>query len=816
MKSYLSCLVLGLLMTAVSQGQTFKFYGKVVDRQLQPIAFASVQLKEMKHGVLTREDGSFSVEAEPGKYDVIVTMVGFESQLVSISLTRDQEQNFILQEEPRDLGEVIVRVKSKDRAEEMIRKVIEKKHEILDASGPYSVNIYIKAVQVDSFPEKKTKDSLYTPSVIEFLDKMNMTEISLKLDQGSSQQFKEQRLAVTKRGDASRLFYLSATEGDFNLYNNVLKAPQLSEIPFISPVSYSGLVAYRFKTIRIERKGKERIYTISIKPRQLSNATVEGEITISDSLLAVLHSRFVLPAYHLPEYDHFEVEQQYELVNGKAWMITRQKFRYYSKTNKGRVSGETMAVYKNFELQKNFPRGYFNDEVSVTAKEAYEKDSLFWSQERSEPLTEKEIRFIQYKDSIYNVTHTRAYLDSMDRVINRITWDKVLLWGIVLNDHEKERQWTFSSITSMLQFFEFGGTRIKLPASYDRTFKNRKKLHLRTDLSYGFRNMDVKGNVTVAHLYNPFTRGEVEFSGGRDFAKIFENDAWINNMKRSNIYLNNYFNIRHAVEVLNGFEVRNSFRIALRRSVHDYEINPKIDSLFPNWLSDNQIVHFEPYNAFYGTIHFRYTPAQKYIREPKEKIILGSKWPTIFIEWRKGIKGIFNSSIDFDYLETGLEQRWKFGTLGVSSYKLKAGSFLNTKDLRLVDHQFQRQGDPLWFRNPERSFQSLDSTFAVFKWHYEFHHIHEFNGVLINKIPLMKKLQVKEVIGTGFLIAPERNLRYVEAFAGLERVFKWPFNPLTKFKLGVYVAGSAANKFNNPIQFKISFSKWDWVRNKWL
>jgi hypothetical protein len=66
------------------------------------------------------------------------------------------------------------------------------------------------------------------------------------------------------------------------------------------------------------------------------------------------------------------------------------------------------------------------------------------------------------------------------------------------------------------------------------------------------------------------------------------------------------------------------------------------------------------------------------------------------------------------------------------------------------------------------------------------------------------------------LIAPERNLRYVEAFAGLERVFKWPFNPLTKFKLGVYIAGSAANKFNNPIQFKVSFSKWDWVRNKWL
>src|SRR6185503_7513709 len=172
---------------------------------------------------------------------------------VSISLTKDQEQNFILQEIPKDLSEVIIRVKAKDRAEEIIRKVIENKQEILSAAGPYSCNIYIKAIQVDSFPEKnKSKDSLSTPSVIEYLDKMNMTEISLKLDYASAQQYKEERLAVTKRGDASRLFYLSATEGDFNLYNNVLKAPGLSEIPFISPISYSGLVAYRFKTIRIE------------------------------------------------------------------------------------------------------------------------------------------------------------------------------------------------------------------------------------------------------------------------------------------------------------------------------------------------------------------------------------------------------------------------------------------------------------------------------------------------------------------------------------------------------------------------------------
>jgi hypothetical protein len=48
-----------------------------------------------------------------------------------------------------------------------------------------------------------------------------------------------------------------------------------------------------------------------------------------------------------------------------------------------------------------------------------------------------------------------------------------------------------------------------------------------------------------------------------------------------------------------------------------------------------------------------------------------------------------------------------------------------------------------------------------------------------------------------------------------ERVFKWPFNPLARVKLGVYLVGSVANVFNNPVQFKIGLTTWDRLRNNW-
>jgi hypothetical protein len=238
--------------------------------------------------------------------------------------------------------------------------------------------------------------------------------------------------------------------------------------------------------------------------------------------------------------------------------------------------------------------------------------------------------------------------------------------------------------------------------------------------------------------------------------------------------------------------------------------------LFSDVLDNNQAVAFPSYNAVYGKLRLEYTPGQRYIREPKEKVILGSAWPTFYAQYRKGIPGVLKSVIDFDYLEFGIQQSVKLGVMGTSSYSVKTGSFLNQKDLRLVDYKFQRRGDPILFLNPNEAFQSLDSSFATFKRFYEGHYIHEFNGALLNKIPFFKKIGLREIAGAGFLIAPERNLRYAELFTGVERVFKYPFNQLGKFKIGVYVVGSVANQFHNPVQFKIGITTWDKRKGKWF
>jgi len=818
-------LFISFTFSATAFSQYHKIFGKITNGKQDALAFASVQVKEIKQGTITKEDGSYILELEEGKYDLVITLVGYKPQVITIIVRKaDLQQNIIMEAaEATNLSEVVIKGRNRDRAEEFIRNVIRNKEAIQDAAGAYSCKVYIKALQEDSMPVKKSKKPI-SDSLLKIqqanaeLNKMAMAEIVLQLDHGSTKNIKEERTGIKRRGNTQSLFFLSTTEGDFSFYNNLVNIPSVSQTPFLSPLSYSGLLAYRYKLIKTEIVNGKKIFTISIKPRQLSNATVEGEITIADSIWVVLHTKLKLPKYHLAEYDLFEVEQQYSFVNDKAWMITRQQFTYSAASGKKRSSGQTTVTYNNYELNKQFEKKYFGDELSSATAEAYKRDSTFWQTNRTEPLTEKEVRFIHYKDSIYSATHTEAYLDSMDRKINTITWQKLLFKGQNFNDHKKRRNWYIPPVPNLYQPLQFGGTRIQPSFNYFKTYQSRKNIDLFTEASYGIRNKDLNGSIRLSRMYNPFNRGFYSVRLQKSFDFIFNGDAWINMISRSNLYLNKGVGFGHGLELVNGLFFYSDVDMAFRRSLSNYKTGTLVDSsVIGNLFDSNKVVAFTPYNAFYGTLRLEYTPHQRYIREPKEKVILGSSWPTFYALWKKGIPGIFNSTVNFDYTEFGIKQTFKIGLLGTSSYTIKTGSFFNTKDLRLVDYKRERRGDPVLFSNPNEAFQSLDSSFPIFKRFYEAHYVHEFNGAILNKIPFFKKIGLREIAGTGILFAPERdNLRYIEVFTGVERVFKYPFNQLGKFKLGVYVCGSAANQFRNPVQFKIGVTTWDRKNGKWF
>jgi hypothetical protein len=151
-------LFISFLLTAATQsvfGQAYKISGIVMDVKRQPLALASVEVKEAKLGQTTKEDGSYSLELERGQYDLIVSMVGFKSRVINLSVNQDLEQTSWLEiNDTASLEEFVVKVKYKDRAEEFIRKVVQNKG-TPGCGRRYSCTSNIKASQQDSVEKKK-------------------------------------------------------------------------------------------------------------------------------------------------------------------------------------------------------------------------------------------------------------------------------------------------------------------------------------------------------------------------------------------------------------------------------------------------------------------------------------------------------------------------------------------------------------------------------------------------------------------------------------------------------------------------------------
>ncbi len=804
-------LILLYSFTTEVTAQAFKISGKVVDATQQPLSYVSVKVNNLQTGTVTNEEGNFTLSLRPGKYEFVFSLIGYKTQTVLIDNAADVVQNITLEDESKELEDVQVTVTKKDRAEEIIKNVIKQKEKQLTDAQTLNYNVYIKAIE-ESDPSKTIKVLSRPVKKMDDLSKMSMAEIFLKVDYAYPNKIKEERVGVKLRGKTNNLFFLTTTDGDFNFYKGLVKVPSVATLPILSPISYSGLVAYKFKTLNIRKEGDRKIYTIKITPDNPGNALVHGEVEVMDSLWVLLNTHFELPQNLLLNYDYFAVDQQYEFINNKAWLPVRQEFNYHSKIKADKFYGKTIAVYHNYKTDTTFTKNYFTTEVSSTAAKAYEQNNFFWEDVRRESLTEREGVFINRDDSVYMVTHSKAYLDSLDGDYNKITIPKIVFFGQGIYNRSKERTIILPPLLNVIKPFEIGGLRVAVDGSYTKIYPSKKKVEIEADVSFGFRNQDVKGNIRLTKLYNPFSHAYYAVYVGREFSYIYGNDSWISAYKRSNIYEKNEIGIENGVSIANGLYVSNRLEFAARNSIENYKFNNKFDTILNGTLINTNPVSFEPYNAFYNEITLRYTPHELYIREPNQKIVLGSKWPTFSLTWRKGIPQLFKSKINFDYGEFTIRQKIKLGLVGISEYSFITGSFLNKETLKLVDYKYMRRGDPFLFTEPSRNFQALDSTFAAFKIFYEGHYSHNFNGAIVNQIGFLKKLKLNEIVGGGFLFLPEKNLNYAEAFAGLEKtlnIFR------EKIKIGAYVVGSVANQYNNPVQFKFGLQYYNRTKKRW-
>jgi hypothetical protein len=818
-----------LLMVCISQSLSQQLVsGTVFDERNIPIPYAKLYIKNSAdQRTVADVNGYYEFRLFPGEYFLVYSATGYDPREAYIVMneapvTRNLQ---LFPTKLQDLEDVEVSVKKTNPGREIMMEVVKIRDKINPWNYAHSVEGYIRATEkIERKEEKKDKKEEDTdnldPSGVddpfaaekkkqdELANNMNLVEVQFTRHYSPPNKVKEIRNAYEKRGNDRNLYYTTTVKSNFNFFENLLHLDDLHQSPVSSPISGPGILSYKYRLEKQYEENGRKIHQIKIIPRSTSTSTLEGYIWVIDSLWLIQKLELTMEKGNLLVYDNFTIYQEFTHPGDSICVLSKQILTYGVKYKDESSKATTVATFSGYTFNPSFTNRFFNNELAVTEKEAYDKDSSFWSQSRQVELTDEEKAYIIAKDSIADWQNRKEYLDSIDAIFNKVTALKILWFGVDHRNRDKRYQWTISSVAAIARPIYIAGPRVAPSFYYFKKWQNERSIDSYAEVSMGFQNQDLKGRGWLRYRYDPFHFGTARISFSHEFDAIRSYDAITQIYKRENFIETTMLRLGNDYELFNGFYADLDVSFAERRSLKGYKFLEVLDEAIPN----NDPLEFQSYQALLGSLTFSYTPKQKYMREPNRKVLLGSSFPTFYVTYERGIPWLFGSDINHEYGRAGVMQTFKIGTLGTSSYHVMTGKFLSAKVLQEPDFKYQRRSDPIWFSNPLYSFQGFDTSLPSRDIFFEGHFVHHDNGAIINKIPFMKKTRIGLVVGVGGLYVKEFNYQHYELLAGLERNFKFSRRRL---RLGIYGIISDGNNIKPTPTWKVSFAILDDRNMKW-
>jgi hypothetical protein len=820
LKTHLLLLGFFLLPFLANSQDFFKLRGYVYSENNEPLIGVSVRVVNGNIGTITDEKGKYEVKLLEGLNRISMSSTGYQTEVFEVVADKDLIKNIFLKIDQKQLDEVVIKVKKRDYSYEVIKNVIANKANVLTQYQNYKAKVYIKSVEKIENKIVKKKDEDLPPQPDEQLKvaeklaikkdsipNLNIFECQLIRHQSNTGQQKEEKEAVKKIGDQSTLFFKSVTDGEFDLYRNHQKIAKIGDNEITSPLSDLTFLSYKFQLIKYYFVGQDKIYQIRVIPREAGNALYEGTIEVLEDSWVLKSVDLKLTKKGLLRYDEFAFKQEFANIQNR-WILTKTIYNWKIKEGTTKKTGTTEVIQSDYAFDLALPKRFFGDEVGVTTENAYKRDSTFWDTIRPHPLSKDEQSVIKEKERLEILHNSKAYLDSIDRVYNKITLPKIVYLGIGHINRINKTTWNFEPLLGLFDPLVIGGWRVRYGIGYYKRYENRKQISFNTNLTYGFRNEDLKGQIRLNYFYNPKKMSSINLSAGSGFNIINGAATLADIARRDNFYQNKFVHIRHRTELFNGFYTNVHGYYEVRNDLSNLKFAGQGNQIFQN----NNLQTFPTSHIYKTTVGIEYTPRQLYLREPNEKIILGSKYPTFNLDLEKAWPITGKNNNVFTQLTASMSQTFNVGVFGTSEYRISAGKFLDTTSLAVMDYKYMRGGDNYFFSPSMYTYQLIPKTFPVFSWYFESHYLHQFNGYFTSKVPLLNRTKIREVAGGGFLYIPESKYQYSELFVGLNRIFKIGKE---RIRLGAYYVVAQSNDFGVRSGFKFSFEPYNQNRNTW-
>ena len=789
-------LLLALLSGLGASAQTTRVRGRIVDATNgDPLQYVSVVFPGTTTGITTDDQGVYDLETRDTVSRVCASMVGYETQTKTLKPNNFNQVDFELQSVEFSIGSVTI-TPGANPAHPILKGVIRNKpHNDQSQYDRYRCATYTK-MELDlanikpKFKSKRLQRNF--GFVYNYVDTSALTGqayLPAMISETMADYYHSRQPAVareviraTRVSGVEDSFSIAQFTGnlqnDINFYSNFI---DLFNVRFASPLADGGTAFYDYFLVDSMKIEGRKTYKIRFHPKRLSTPVLDGEINIDSASYALRSASVRMPkGVNVNWIKHLRIENDNHMINDSTWFRNRDhiaaEFSLVMGDSSKLVSfiGQREVVYSDVELDAEMPKEVvsMDNDVMVTDVEVSQKDEHFWDKNRPYQLSQKEKNIYSMVDSVQQVPLYRNIYTLINTIIGGYWNGKYLGWG---------------PYYKMASFNKLEGFRMQVGAR--TTAAVSRKVRLSSYVAYGTRDEDVKGGGSVELMFNKRLTRKLTLSGSHDVVQL---GAGKNALTESNI-LSSVFSRggRQRLSMVNRFDAMyehewfHGFSTYLSTRLQRIYGNKYVPLLHGDSVSMNSIGASEVH------LGLRYSHNEKIYRRAFSKNYLGSKYPIFTLDFAAGLKGVLDNDCEYYRLEGGIHYSPKIPPIGYSNITIQGGKIFGRVPYPLLK---LHEGNGTYFYDPY-AFSCMNFyEFASDGW-VSFFFEHHFNGWLLGRIPLMKRLKWREVLvckgvwgvlsdkNNGSLPNTEARLLfpegmssvddpYVEMGVGIENIFK--------------------------------------------
>jgi Family of unknown function (DUF5686) len=328
------------------------------------------------------------------------------------------------------------------------------------------------------------------------------------------------------------------------------------------------------------------------------------------------------------------------------------------------------------------------------------------------------------------------------------------------------------------------GSRLRLGGRTSNKFSTR--IMPGGHIAYGFGDRRFKYGLYLTYMFNTNPRRTSTISYFHDIRQLgksenaFLDDNYLTSVLRRNpnykLTMVDQFNAFYEHEWVPGFS--NIFKV-MHQTIYPTRYVP-----FAYYSAEGDTVPGKSLTAMEFTLNTHFAYREKFLWGKFERTSLGSQYPTLDLELTYGPKGVLESTYDYFKIRMKISDKLETNPLGFFKFRLTVGKIFGTLPyplLKLHEGNETYAYDPLSFNMMNYYEFVSDEYVSLFAEQH-------FQGFFLNRIPLLRRLHWREVIGCNILYGrlsdknkavmlfpqglSKLNWPYYEANAGIENIFK--------------------------------------------